>query len=606
MDIRNKKVIFIRLSWHLGMYIVLLGFIGLSGFICGQDVDLLVSPGKLSRVHSEFAGIKNCSACHTEKKKADPAKCLACHKDLAERINKGKGFHKDKKSDCITCHPEHQGESFKLIEWDPKSFDHAETGYSHTGLHKKIKDCNTCHNRVNEVPGKKSKTYLLKGSACVNCHADFHKGQLGSVCDKCHNTDTPFKHTAINHENTKFPLRGAHVTVTCAKCHKDNRWNGFNFSSCSNCHPNPHNPPFKQKCTECHNETSWKSVSTSSFNHDSTRFPLKGKHRQLTCAKCHLPSAKTRQMPFANCTDCHKKDPHQGQFNTDCKSCHVVDGFDIVRVNHNATRFPLSGKHEKLTCKKCHTAREGSKQVIYKPLPIDCSSCHADYHLGQLGKRCDACHTVNGFKRNIPGFDHQAVSSFQLKGKHTTVACAKCHVLKKQQFPGGMGETVLFKPLVTVCSSCHTDPHAGQFDNNCSNCHQPDGFKPVKGFDHEKTKFSLKGFHEKVECVKCHKPEQMTVNEKQVTAIRYKSLGKTCMECHKDYDHSKTAFPLTGKHKKIDCRACHNERTPNTTAYRKTPGNLVGCIICHRSPHPGNQEKCTDCHNTETWRVEAW
>jgi hypothetical protein len=588
---------------------ILLLFMVLPGsLLFSQGVDLLVSPGKLSKVHSQYAGIKNCSQCHSERKKADPLKCLACHKDLAERINAGRGYHKGKKADCVTCHPEHQGENFNLIEWNPKEFAHSETGYILTGLHKKIPACDKCHTALNAVPGKKTGTYLLKDNRCAACHKDYHKGQLGASCDKCHNTETPFKQTVFNHEKTKFPLKGAHIKVECAKCHKknenENKWTGLRFSMCSDCHKNPHLPPFKQKCSDCHNENTWK---TSAFNHDQTRFQLRGKHTALTCSKCHPAGEKNRKLAFANCTDCHKKDPHKGQFNKDCKSCHVVEGFEKVLYNHDTTRFPLTGKHIGVSCKKCHHYAAGdSKTIVYKPLGMACYDCHTDIHLKQFNKNCEACHSTAGFKREFLKFDHQKDSSYALQGKHTSLRCEKCHIKKKQEFPAGLGETVLYKPVSNKCTTCHDDFHLGQLDLDCQKCHGFDSFKPVKTFDHQKTRFSLKGFHETVACEKCHPKIRLSAGGKTIETVKYKPIGASCMECHKNFDHSRTAFPLVGKHLDLECRLCHNEKTPNTRKTKVSQKSIFDCTSCHISPHTGYRQNCTDCHNSKTWRVNPW
>ena len=34
-------------------------------FLGGQEIDLLISPGKLSKSHAHLAGVANCSKCHT-------------------------------------------------------------------------------------------------------------------------------------------------------------------------------------------------------------------------------------------------------------------------------------------------------------------------------------------------------------------------------------------------------------------------------------------------------------------------------------------------------------------------------------------------------------
>ena len=581
----------------------LIGFVPF--VLLSQDVGLLVSPGTLSNVHAQWSGINNCSQCHTAGKKTDPLKCLACHKDLAARIAAGTGYHRDKKEKCAVCHPEHNGADFQLIHWDIKNFDHSTTGYALTGLHQKVSECDRCHTPALTLPGKKFKSYLLKDARCAACHKDVHKGQLGTACDKCHGLETPFRKVVFNHDKSAYPLLGAHQRVACAKCHKEKKWKGLRFGNCSDCHRDPHRPPFKQRCSSCHQENanSWK---VTTFDHNQTRYPLRGKHSALSCEKCHPPGQKIKKMPFANCRDCHKKDPHRGQFDRDCKTCHVVEGFKKILYDHNSGRYPLTGKHRSVSCNKCHYARGNSKTVIYKPLEINCASCHKDIHLNQFDKKCEFCHVTTGFKREFLQFDHQKDSEYPLQGKHWATACEKCHLKKAQRFPAGTGEAVLYRPISSKCTTCHEDFHQGQLSGDCQKCHGLDSFKPAPGFDHSKTRFSLQGFHETVECRKCHPPIHPAGPGNLKETIKYKPVGTTCLDCHRGYDHSKTAFALTGKHRGLDCQLCHNKKTPNTRKTRKSPWGRFECRHCHASPHPGNQTHCIECHTTATWRVDPW
>ena len=568
-----------------------------------QDAELLVSPGKLSRVHAELSGINNCTACHTERKKVDPAKCLACHKELAARVKAGRGLHKKWRANCLPCHPEHQGPDFNLIEWDLKKFSHGETGFPLTGLHKKISDCAACHATKNALERKKGQSYLLKGSGCADCHADPHRGQMGTSCSRCHSTNVPFKQAAFDHGKTSFPLNGAHRNLACAVCHTDKKGKDRVSSRCSDCHADPHQPSLGKDCRGCHGENSWK---TSRFNHDRTRFPLRGKHGGLACVLCHGRETKSKKIAFANCADCHRQDPHRGRFGKDCQACHVVDGFKKVSFNHDKTLFPLTGKHIAVSCQKCHTKKNPDLTSGFKQLSTACSDCHADVHLGQFAGNCQACHSTRGFSAAELKFNHQTDSIFPLLGKHALVSCQKCHLKARLTFPSGQGEAVLYKPLASDCRSCHGDAHQGQLAGECSQCHGFDSFKPAPGFDHERSRFSLRLFHENVACRACHPLADLTVKGKTVQTVRYKNISSECLECHRNFDHSRTAFALNGVHGGLDCRSCHNARTPNVNRAGKNKKHGTECTLCHRSPHLGQRENCRECHSGKNWRVEPW
>ncbi len=61
-----------------------------------------------------------------------------------------------------------------------------------------------------------------------------------------------------------------------------------------------------------------------------------------------------------------------------------------------------------------------------------------------------------------------------------------------------------------------------------------------------------------------------------------------------NFDHSKTRFPLTGKHVAVSCENCH------VTTIENTP---VTCISCHRKDdvHRGRRPVCESCHVTTNW-----
>ena len=62
------------------------------------------------------------------------------------------------------------------------------------------------------------------------------------------------------------------------------------------------------------------------------------------------------------------------------------------------------------------------------------------------------------------------------------------------------------------------------------------------------------------------------------------------------FDHSLTAFKLTGKHATLECKACH--------ANNVFEGTAQSCVACHAEPkiHRGKfGTDCKQCHATSTW-----
>jgi hypothetical protein len=284
----------------------------------------------------------------------------------------------------------------------------------------------------------------------------------------------------------------------------------------------------------------------------------------------------------------------------------VEEGFAKAAFDHSRTGYPLTGKHAGVACRRCHERAGGGQPPVYKSTTRVCGDCHADVHRKQFAASCDACHSTRGFDLKTLKFDHQAGSAFPLQGKHAAAACSKCHKKATRAYPAGSGEAVLYKPIPTACAHCHEDPHRGQMGDDCRLCHGLDSFKPAAGFDHERTRFPLRPFHEKTACRACHSPKTSAAAGKAAAAGLYAGISTSCRECHRDFDHGRTAFPLTGSHGALECSACHNAKTPNTRkAGAAKPAKFL-CTSCHRSPHLGGREDCRSCHSLESWKVEPW
>jgi hypothetical protein len=166
-------------------------FIGLAALhifaaqVNAQEASPQDAPGPLSLAHSEKPGLKDCSVCHTPEYEVKPDKCLACHQEMAQRMTEGRGFHKEKKQNCGTCHAEHQGENVSLIPLDLKTFNHAQTGFVLKGVHETLNDCAPCHAGPNSFSRNKTKSFLLKDSRCTGCHVSPHQGHQED-CLSCH------------------------------------------------------------------------------------------------------------------------------------------------------------------------------------------------------------------------------------------------------------------------------------------------------------------------------------------------------------------------------------------------------------------------------------
>lgn len=499
--------------------------------------------------------------------------CKSCHEDI-HRGSLG--------SDCRHCH--------SVTAWSPaQNFDHAKTSFPLTGKHLTT-DCAACHRAkslvlpVDQRGVQHSLFKPLPHAECSACHRDPHAGRFGATCGQCHRTDDFHRvnEAGFDHSKTRFPLRGAHRVTRCAACHDTKLPNGGpkpRFERCNACHEDPHAGQGTLAgqavdCSSCHGEAAFRPSTFTVVQHQSTRYPLEGKHAAVACQNCHKPAASSRvsaigkagiamRPAHAICLDCHA-DPHGGQVagrpdKGDCASCHGLGGWKPSRfglAEHKATRFPLEGRHEKVDCAACHGATRsglaalagrnlGAAKVALALDETRCEQCHRNVH-GPTKEivDCRDCHGQESFRPSAIDVAHHARFRMPLDGAHRAVACVECHKALEAAPRRGAATLLLVAapgPLMSLhdqrqrCSDCHRDPHAGQFSprtnsSDCAACHDAAAFRPAPRFDHDRqAAFPLAGAHAKVACAACHKPQPAGAGR---TVIAYRGTPTRCEDCH--------------------------------------------------------------------------
>lgn len=357
-------------------------FIGKSTFNHSQTAFPLI--GKHLRV--------DCASCHKtgeavtaanvfqDYKGRDFRNCALCHQDPHEsRFG----------TDCRQCHSE---ESFQKIK-NLDKFNHDLTDFPLEGKHEEV-DCKKCH----EVKLTEPVAHQL----CADCHEDYHRGeftrdQYRPDCRECHTVEgfAGSSYTVEKHNQTSFPLTGAHLAIPCLDCHMiEDRWTfRLDGTNCNDCHQDIHEGGLTDKyypqkaCTSCHSTGAWYDVA---FDHTQTGFPLIGQHLNTSCTSCHQPDtldSGRRVIHFTGemnqCMSCHA-DVHLGQFEdenkiTDCTRCHGFVAWLPGQFDHNTARFVLEGAHQEVACIKCHQPVEcegGVMAVMYRSGKLECINCH--------------------------------------------------------------------------------------------------------------------------------------------------------------------------------------------------------------------------------------
>lgn len=527
------------------------------------------------------------------------------------------GHAKLEKADCLECHAPRKGVP------DEK--------------------CNKCHKEIEVQVTAHRGFHGLANQSCVKCHSDHHGRDYDS---------TRVDPQTFDHSKTGYVLEGKHSKIKCQECHQEKRskWSKVSGvlrpnephyfglkSSCVSCHKKDDVHKFqgkwaKKDCSECHGMKTWKEDLKFDHKRDA-KYELVGKHSELKCSECHNPKGKTPKYQWPRlkkelCLSCHQ-DQHAGKLGPrfsggDCTKCHGQKEWKISHFDHSITQYPLRGKHSELQCKDCHIQKAKDvpvKNFVFKGLKQNCVSCHKDIHLfgnrksvkmGMLNQ-CTLCHTDQRHDWKTTGmFDHNTQTRYPISGKHIGVKCEECH--KLSQPPTSPQTRVYYFAALPqkTCEVCHASPHKNSFSKaqlakRCTECHTDQGWdvsaKDGSKFDHSKTRFPLTGKHLSTSCKDCHGTGKKSV-------YKFKSFEKQfCVDCHKNI-HVDQFRPAL--HEQA-CSNCHTTRDfkkdiqfdhTRSTRFELTGKHLEStCKDCHQVSgkplyHFNHFEKkfCVDCH----------
>ena len=473
-----------------------------------------------------------CAACHTTKtlyKVAGFASCETCHTDPhRERLG----------NSCASCHTPQA--------WKTTRLDHSRTAFPLRGAHASMQ-CVSCHVR----PATQVKP---RSDTCAACHTDPHRGVFKQDCASCH-TETTFKKngtggstSGFDHSSTRFPLVDAHSTLACSSCHTGQTATPTTGRAAA---PAP---------------TAGGTPSRGAIARPATG----GTAPQVAATGGNTrPVADFRGLK-TECVSCHT-DVHRAELGTSCETCHTARTFQVSAFRHVRQRPFFDGQHATLRCAQCHTAAYDTTGVATRTAaaastrpvrsstaaPVvragftkasdTCVSCHTDVHLGQVGARCESCHTVETARFAVTNFQH-GKTKFPLTGKHAPLQCAACHAVAMQTFPGGHGTARRLTGIGTECASCHKDPHADELGTDCQSCHSTDTFS-LKRYTHRRAPLLRSFFTGRhvTTCAACHKPAPGRTGAPAAALASYMA-STACITCHTDV-HRGALGPR--------CEACH-------------------------------------------------
>jgi len=505
---------------------------------------------QLTGQHAVIAN--NCFSCHEGDYVNTLNYCYSCHSDDYDQTTNPNHVAAQFPTECESCH--------STTAWEPATFEHDGQYFPiYSGKHQgEWNLCSECHTD----PGN----YGI--FTCLTCHeqgeTDQDHDEVGGysynsiACLECHPTGEASG--SFNHNNSIFPLTGAHITTDCILCHA----NGYSGTPtiCFACHdgdfnlsvnPNHNSLGIPNECETCH--TTNPGWQPATFEIHDNYYPLVGEH--LTVATdCFICHEGDYNITPNECVGCHMDDYNVSSnpdhdaiaIPTDCETCHTPspDWQPATFPIHN-DYYPLTGAHTPISS-DCYVCHEGN----YNSTPNECVGCHMEDYLASINPDhdaisiptdCETCHSTNPDwePATFPIHDNY----WPLTGAHLIIAndCYACH---EGDYNGTPNE----------CVGCHladynqtTDPNhvAAQFPTDCELCHTTNAWEPST-FDHDGQYFPIySGSHEGewnscsechpnpsnygvFDCLSCHEQGETDDDHSEVSDYSYNS--DACYSCH--------------------------------------------------------------------------
>jgi hypothetical protein len=354
-----------------------------------------------------------------------------------------------------------------------------------------------------------------------------------------------------------------------------------------------------------------------SFDHNTTAFPLTGKHVAVTCESCHY-NAVFKGLGRA-CNDCHNGKPSPGgekvsskpvnhiPASDTCNDCHSTATWKSVHVDHrnlsetcatchngkSATGKPTGHVPTDANCKGCHnTSTWVPVRMDHSDMAGPCGLCHDGHRAGgkpvnhiKTSATCDTCHAVSAWKP--AGFSHEGI----------TEPCSSCHNGGK-----ALGKSARHVRTSAACELCHNNTisfrgakmnHEGIIDQ-CASCHNGVQAKgKVAGH-----------FQTSQPCETCHTSTEIFSG----TAMNHEGITSACASCHNGAKFQGKGKPASHFQTALPCETCHSDFVTFSGTTMNHQGISDGCARCHNGiPYQGRgkigghfptSEPCEICHSS--------
>ena len=206
-----RKWIFIVIVLGLVLAAVALGALRVHLVANAGRLQRVISPGTLSMAHAFLE--EKCSVCHTSIHGVEGAKCIVCHANNENLLQRQPTAFHATIGRCAECHIEHRGVSVRPVVMDHAAL--ARLGLSELSTSAPDTENRITANRIrNWMSGPSGASNRLDATLnCATCHAtkDRHLGLFGNECSECHGTEQ-WTIAEYRHPSAR--------SLDCAQCHQ--------------------------------------------------------------------------------------------------------------------------------------------------------------------------------------------------------------------------------------------------------------------------------------------------------------------------------------------------------------------------------------------------
>jgi hypothetical protein len=278
----------------------------------------------------------------------------------------------------------------------------------------------------------------------------------------------------------------------------------------------------------------------------------------------------------------------------------------------------------------------GELSTPHMKLEEDCANCHKVLQRPAQSDLCVGCHKPiaanlkekNGFHGRNPLVSKSECYSCHVehRGREASIVNVEAltfdHSLTNYALQGKHAQASCsgchvvgkkFREASQICIDCHKkdEPHKGQLGTNCKSCQS---WKKVAKFDHSKTTFPLLGKHAGVNCISCHVGEvykgvSTACNDcHAIQDVHAGRFGAKCQDCHSNDSWKQAKFDHN-KNTRFALAGAHAKAQCSDCHGSDTHAKIsMACVDCHRNQDVHKAQLgavCGDCHGVASWKKDV-